>query len=135
MSDYGIRQIKLTTGDEIICEIIDWQDQQVDVRKVLKISSVSILEDVETVYVLRTWMTYSTDFDETITINPLTIVATCEPSYIMEMQYYEGLDMMRKHMHNLEESYKSFEEDSDSTVEDSGSNVIKLFRGGDDTVH
>lgn len=135
MNEFGVRQIKLVTGDEIVCEIVDWLDTEIQVRKVLKISNVTIIEDSENVYAFRPWMTYSTDFDEILSINPLSIVATCDPSYIMEVQYYEGLDIMRKYMSELEKSYKAFNQDNQELKLDSSSdNVVSMFRD-DDTIH
>ena len=134
MNELDIQQFKLSTGDELICEVLNWKESEVKVRKVLKVASVYLDEDTENVYVFRPWMTYSTDFDEVVSINPHNIVATCEPSYIMEMQYYEGLDIMRKHMKDLEASYKSYEEDRDDSDSGNRGNVVKMFRS-DDTLH
>ena len=58
-SDY--RQFKLANGEEILCEVMQWGDEDVAaivVRKALKIYQVDRLDGYR-MYTLRPWMIYS----------------------------------------------------------------------------
>ena len=71
--DTNYRQFKLGNGEEILCEIVQWSDEEqpaIIVRKAMKIFQVDRLDGYR-MYTLRPWMMYAEDPDQLMTINDI----------------------------------------------------------------
>lgn len=142
------QQIKLASGEEIICEVDVWDDDVIMVKKALRIASY-VLEAMETGddhyrYSLRPWITYNTDPNQVAYINHQNVVASFYPSELMIAEYKTALDSLMKFNADLLEAYKDFkkyeaEEEAPRqktrTIKDSdSSNVFQLFSKKDDPI-
>lgn len=98
-----IQQIKLNTGDEIICEIVEWQDQGngievLLVRDALQIIPVEFYDDAEpekATYILKPYLTYTDDLNKVLVINPIATVAYGDPAPAVRKQYLSSVDQIK----------------------------------------
>ena len=142
------QQIKLSSGEEIICEVSVWDEEVIMVKKALRIASY-VLEAMEAGedqyrYALRPWITYNTDPEQVAYINHQNVVASFYPSEMMIYEYKTAVDSLMKFNSDLLEAYKDFkkyemEENEapkyrkrNASDSDRG-NVFQLFGKEDDT--
>ena len=92
-----LKQFKMSNDEEIVCEIISFPDDEendVIVRKVLKISSVDNYLSGSKYYSLRPWMSFYDNINLLYVLNPFHIVAEIEPSDDLKSLYFETLEMI-----------------------------------------
>lgn len=99
-----IKQFKLTNGEEILCEVLQWEDHgdiEILVRKAMRLI---LLENHEGVkyYAFRPWMVYQENNDDLIIINTDHIVGMGYPTRSLLIQYNEACADMDE-MHNQRE--------------------------------
>ena len=142
------QQMKLTNGEEIIAEVEVWDEHDVIVKNVLKITT-NIFETLNEEngdpynyyhYGLKPWMAYSIHSDGNISMSESNIVGTCYPSEMLLGEYAVALASIKKFNEEMLESYRDYKEQEKSepekTAKKTSSNVFRLFRGDDDdTVH
>lgn len=95
---YELRQFKLANGDEIVCEIIQWHNEEeleLVIRKPMKLAFGEYEHGVR-YYAFRPWMVYQENPEELIILNGNHVVGICEPSGPLITQYKEALDEMSK---------------------------------------
>ena len=88
-----LKQFKLTTGEQIICEVVQWPDHDdpddyvgdIVVRNVLSI--VAIQHELGNIYTFRPWMMYQDEDNCLMTINENHVVGEANPSFKMKAQY------------------------------------------------
>ena len=138
-SDY--RQFKLANGEEILCEVMQWGDEEVAaivVRKAMKKYQVDRLDGYR-MYTLRPWMIYSEDPSQLMTINDHMIIGETTPAKPLMKQYQICIQDFKK---NYEKEEKQTADDNNwaqnltdeqlgqmirEISKDSDSNVIDLF--------
>jgi len=94
----AFKQFKLSNDDEIICEIIEWNDHENDaiiVRGVMKVVHVEDFEKAIRFYAFRPWMVFNDDPDELLTINSGHIVAEITPSKEIYEHYIRSLGELK----------------------------------------
>jgi hypothetical protein len=160
---YEIRQFKLASGEEIVCEIITWNNEEeleLVVRKAMKL----VLGEMETgmrYYSFRPWMVYQENPEDFVVLNGNHVVGIGYPPESLMEQYDEAVDEMAKMYEDRTKEfrakkgneYKSAEEineltksllktteDLDDYVKsldekDSSSNVINMFDFNKDNMH
>ena len=140
--DTNYRQFKLANGEEILCEIIQWSDDEesaIIIRKAMRIYQVDRLDGYR-MYTLRPWMMYSEDPDQLMTINDTQIIGECEPSPTLMKQY---IMVVKEYAHTFAEELKKMPDEdkpfphniSDEKLEKlmqemadtDSSNVINMF--------
>ena len=92
-----LKQFKMSNDEEIVCEIISFPDDEendVIVRKVLKISSVDNYLSGSKYYSLRPWMSFYDNINLLYVLNPFHIIAEIEPSDDLKSLYFETLQMI-----------------------------------------
>lgn len=88
-----VKQFKLTTGEEIVCEVIEWPSDDEEgsndlvVRRALKILAYESSIGGPRVFMFRPWMVLQTDADQLQTIPDFQIVGEANPSPRMVEQY------------------------------------------------
>ena len=95
--DTVIQQFMMANGDEIICEIVQWpenEEQDVIIRKVLKINSSESYITGTKYYSLRPWMAFFDNMNLLYMLNPLHVVCQIEPSDDLKSLYLETLQMI-----------------------------------------
>mgnify|MGYP001220538948 CR=1 FL=1 len=143
-SDY--RQFKLANGEEILCEVMQWGDEDVAaivVRKALKIYQVDRLDGYR-MYTLRPWMIYSEDPSQLMTINDHQIIGETTPSATLFKQYQMCIKENKKNFEQEEKQEPSWAQNlTDEQLgqmirdiaKDSDSNVIDMFQVDKSKMH
>lgn len=78
-----IKQFKLTNDDEIICEVVEWDDDDsssIIVRRALKIINVEDFAKGVRFFAFRPWMLFNDNPDELQTINSGHIIGEMNPA-------------------------------------------------------
>lgn len=160
---YEVRQFKLASGEEIVCEIIQWNNEEeleLVVRKAMKL----VMGEMETgvrYYSFRPWMVYQENPEDFVVLNGNHVVGIGYPPEPLIAQYDEAVDDMAK-MHKERQKeylakkgdeYKSVDEINKMTKnllntseeieeylkklksQDSDSNVIDMFSFNKDEMH
>lgn len=141
--DADLRQLKLSSGEEIVCEVVQWSDQNIDlelvVRKAMRLVMQETMDGTAIKYYsFRPWMVYQESQDDLLIINANNVVGIAFPPETLIVQYMEAVDEMirqnadREKEHNKrmvrKPSIKSQEPTEHlSPMLDSGSNVIDMF--------
>ena len=136
MSD--IRQLKLITGEEIICQILDWaDDQEVDivVRNVYQVSAID--DDTKGIryYSLKPWMTMQEGDDKYITVNTMHIVSQAKPHGRVQEQFENAVEHSNLDQEEIKEKVKDYIEKMQLTDEDDFENVINFPNLDKDKLH
>ena len=85
-----VKQFKLTNNDEIVCEVHQWNDEENDdiiIKKALKIVSVEDYTRGIRFFALRPWMSFQDDPDYLHSLNSSHIIVTSAPTKHM-LKYY-----------------------------------------------
>lgn len=94
MIDLALKQFKMSNDDEIICEVLEWNNEENDaviVRNVMRVVHVEDFEKSIRFYAFRPWMTFMDDPDELHTINSGHIIAEVSPSSEIIKHYIKAL--------------------------------------------
>jgi hypothetical protein len=119
-----LRQFKFTGGEEIICEVVQWPDEEVDtmvVRRAMKIVSVEDIEEGLRYYTFKPWMSMNNDPEMLTVVNPYHIISENTPAKAAEDSFYDVVKEMREFGAEEELENSLFTQDSDSS-----SNVIEF---------
>ena len=74
-----VKQIKISSGDEILCEIMDITDEELIIRHALQICKIEI--DASRSYgMLKPWISFQEQTQELVSLNDMHIVAIATPS-------------------------------------------------------
>ena len=88
-----IRQMKLVTGEEIICEIIDFEDDDgsaIVIRNPVSIDSIN-RPDGTRIHILQAWMIYQFGDEVFQTLNADMVVAEASPANEVLEEYYRKI--------------------------------------------
>lgn len=88
-----VKQLKLVTGEEIICEIVEEDDDHIIVRNVLAINFTT-LDDGSRMWTFKYYLCYQDDPDRYILIKSDKVVAVANPAKALINQYEVALDDM-----------------------------------------
>lgn len=117
----NLKQLKMQSGDELICEILDWsfneetEEETIIVRSAFLIVSAEDWQSSTRYYTFRPFMLYQERPEQIISLNPMHVSAAALPHDLIIAQYLNHLETMRKlPKTNLEEM---MEELSDSDRE------------------
>lgn len=92
MREPSIKQFKLTNDEEIICEVLEWDNEETSaliVRAALRIIQGIDVEKGMRFYTFRPWMGYVTDPNELHTLNSAHIIGEVNPNKDL-MKLYSG---------------------------------------------
>jgi len=90
-----IRQFKLVTGDEIICNIVHEDENEVVLQNVLQMTSV--VQEGYKFYTFKAFMTYQDREDSLISVNPEKIVSVANPTEDLIREYLQGLEQLKEY--------------------------------------
>ena len=88
-----IKQFKLSSGEEIVCEVIEWPDVDEDeadivVRNIYKIIAIDQTVSGNRYYTFKPWMVFQDEPDMFQTININHIIGEANPSQKLLEQYF-----------------------------------------------
>lgn len=101
MIDKAFKQFKMSNDDEIICEVLEWNNEENDamvVRSVLKVVNVEDFEKGIRFYAFRPWMIFIDDPEELHTINSHHIISEVNPSSDIIKQYTKAVMELRENI-------------------------------------
>lgn len=101
MIDKAFKQFKMSNDDDIICEVLEWNNEENDaliVRSVLKVVNVEDFEKGIRFYAFRPWMVFMDDPDELHTINSHHIISEVTPSADIISQYIKALMELKENI-------------------------------------
>jgi hypothetical protein len=96
---YEIKQFKLTSGDEVICEVVQWnvgEETEIVVRKAMKLVMGETEGGNYRYYSFRPWMVYQENLEDFIILNAAHIVGIAQPVDSILIQYEEALISMQE---------------------------------------
>lgn len=137
-----LRQFKTTSGEEVVCEVMQWNDgyeSEILVRKAMKLVLQESPDGIK-YFSFRPWMVYQEHPDDIIVLNLNNIVGIGFPPDTLVVQYNAAVqDMAEMNLTREQEFSQTFEEKAEKRMKfkdkideylsrmDSGSNVIDLF--------
>tara|TARA_B100001094_G_scaffold321191_1_gene368528 strand:- start:6103 stop:6615 length:513 start_codon:yes stop_codon:yes gene_type:complete len=86
------KQLKLTNGDEMICELVEPSDDdnvEIVVRKAMKIIVNDDLDEGVRYYTLKPWISFQDHTDDLVVINSMHVIAEAIPSDTI-IPYYQA---------------------------------------------
>lgn len=91
----NVKQIKLSDGSEIICEIMEELEEDIVVRCAFRIARIDL--DIErSYYMFKPWMTYVEEPDHFVTINLYHLLAATIPSKEILEQYENAIEKINE---------------------------------------
>lgn len=118
---YELRQFKLTNGDEILCEVVQWHNEdelELVVKKAMKLQYGNNKDGDIRYYAFRPWMVYGESPDELVILNGNHVVGICEPSAPLVYQWKEAVeDMSNLHDERMKEHAQTIGESKQSMTD------------------
>ena len=90
----NLKQFKLTNDEEIICEVLETEDNpgaEVVVRKVLKLMCIDDYDRNVRYYSFKPWMSFTDDIDGLQTLSLGHIVGQMNPSVTLALHYAQAV--------------------------------------------
>ena len=115
----NVKHIKLVTGDEIICELVEDDERDIVVRNALKM--VSQMRDGYKFYTFKNFMIYQDRPDQLQIIRAMHVVSYAVPPEDLIAEWEIGLNEMFANSTDKQQLPEEFVPMMDS---DSGSNVV-----------
>lgn len=103
----SLKQFKLSNDDEIICEVVQWNDEDSDaivVRGVLRVIHVEDYAKSVRFYAFRPWMMFHDNLEELHTMNASHIIAEVNPSEEITKHYFSTMREINKQIKNKKQS-------------------------------
>jgi len=95
-----VRQLVLSNGQELLCEVIQWPDLEIDenevmiIRKAAKIIIQENFREGTRWFTFRPFMTYQDDNSSLCSLMPHHIISIAHPSDLLRRQYGKYISMM-----------------------------------------
>ena len=89
-----VRQLLMTNGEEILADIIDWQEgTYVEANNILSVIPYEFEnpDDGKAYYILKPWVSYTDDIGKSSYMNPNNIISLTEPSPVVLEQYLNSV--------------------------------------------
>ena len=99
-----IAQFKLSSGNEIVCEVVEWPDNDGDDIIVKNIMTIIPYElEGSIVYGFKPWLHYFESDDEYATLNTNHIVASARPNKHLRYNYNESVGDMNENSYHRDQ--------------------------------
>lgn len=95
MNEKMIKQVRLSDGSEIICELIEEYEQEIIVRIPLKIVKIDLSHE-KSIYTFKPYMTYTEFTDNFIALNFDHVIAIANPHKEILKQYVRAIKKIEK---------------------------------------
>ena len=139
LNPYDIKHIKLSTGEEVLCEIIEEDEYDLVIRRALKLQT-DIDEEGTRYHSFRTYMTYQDDPEVYVILKSIHVVSVTYPSPTMMKQYLYSISEVEKNRMMADEGEGMTSEDIydrvlNSMGRDSNNSNVLQFPDPEKTVH
>ena len=125
-----IKQLKLVTGEEIICRVVDEDDVDIVIKDALLIVC-RYTDDNNRYYSFRTFMTYQDDPDALVVIKANKLVGYCNPTNELIREFKIAIENLYE-MAAVTNKVKNM---LSSSLDSDKGNVVKLFGSDDNQIH
>lgn len=106
MTDYSVKQLKLVTGEEVICEVLDETPVSIAIRNAFTLYEKETSDGYK-YFTFRTFMTYQDTPLSVMLLMSDKVMAMAIPSDDMRQQYQIAMDEMAEHIaREIEEAHK-----------------------------
>lgn len=134
----NVMQFKLTNGEEIICQVVDWpeeDDTDYIVHNALLLMQ-QIINGTRTKYMFRPWFTMAEKSDQYISISKDQIVACVYPNEILnveyinakrEMYYRSSSKQVESALPSMNESFNYNEKDDEKKFKQMQKEILALI--------
>jgi len=135
-----VRQLILSNGQELLCEIVQWPDTDIDdnevmiIRKAAKIITQENFKEGTRWFTFRPFMTYQDDNSSLCSLMPYHIMSIGHPSDILKKQYARYSKMMmteldeKRHENNKDPFSHYVESSVDMGIDSDGFDNILPFK-------
>ena len=106
MKKRNVKQFILTNGQEIVCDVIEWAEEnfsEIVVRNCMEI--VWMHSNEQRIYMFKPWMHYQELTEDLIIINSDHIISTAEPTEYLVYQYDVAVKDMNESGDDRREEY------------------------------
>lgn len=139
LNPYDVKHIKLSTGEEVLCEIIEEDEYDLVIRRALKLQT-DIDDEGTRYHSFRTYMTYQDDPEVYVILKSLHVVSVTYPSPTMMKQYLYSISEVEKNRMMTDEEEGMTSEDIydrvlNSMARDSNNSNVLQFPDPEKTVH
>jgi hypothetical protein len=132
-----IRQFKLANNDEIMCEVVEYheEDDAIVIRKTMKMVQMDNMANGIRYYTFRPFMLYQMTPEAFQIINCEHIVAEANPDQELILEYFKAIEValddddgdQKENIDDMKEKYTAYVKDQTSKLDsDTVSNIIKL---------
>ena len=128
-----IRQFKLVDGSEIVCEVIEWNDDATDeivIRNALVIQY--MMRDDHRLCSMRPWMLQQVQNDYLQTLNAGHITVDAKPAFETVANYEETVQFLQTNLEDLAEQELDDLVDMDKEDKD---NILSFIQARKDKLH
>ena len=115
-----IKQLKLTTGDEVVCEVLEDDEFEIPVRNALRLISREV--DGYKYYTFKNFMVYQDRPESVSVIRAEHIVSYANPPEDLQLEWEKALEEMYAETSRQAHDYEM-------EMRDSGSNVDNFPKG------
>mgnify|MGYP003633564841 CR=1 FL=1 len=113
MNNHPVQQIHLLSGEELICEVMDYEEVEgnIIIRNAMVIET-NIFENNDRVYMFKPWFLYIERSTEMVMLKVDHVTASVTPNDLLLIQYYSAVNDMdsvaddRVKEHNRKEAMK-----------------------------
>lgn len=112
----NFKQFKFSNDDEVICEVLEWNDDNnsaIIVRNVMRVVQVEDFEKGIRFYAFRPWMVFNDSPSELHTINSDHIIAEINPSKTILKHYFNSLSELKEQLENRNRTIVSLDDIAD----------------------
>ena len=134
-----IRQFKLANNDEIMCEVVEYHedDDAIVIRKTMKMVQMDNMANGTRYYAFRPFMMYQLTKDAFQIVNCEHIVAEANPAQDLILEYFKAIETSldeegekKENMDDMRDRYNTYVKQQTEMLSEldseSGSNVIKF---------
>tara|TARA_B100001057_G_C22357738_1_gene759616 strand:+ start:180 stop:614 length:435 start_codon:yes stop_codon:yes gene_type:complete len=134
-----IRQFKLANNDEIMCEVVEYHedDDAIVIRKTMKMVQMDNIANGTRYYAFRPFMMYQLTKDAFQIVNCEHIIAEANPNQELILEYFKAIETSldeegdkKENMDDMRDRYNTYVKQQTEMLSEldseSGSNVIKF---------
>tara|TARA_E500000081_G_C5851543_1_gene226580 strand:+ start:39 stop:467 length:429 start_codon:yes stop_codon:yes gene_type:complete len=132
-----IRQFKLANDDEIMCEVVEYheEDDAIVIRKTMKMVQLDNMANGTRYYAFRPFMLYQMSPESFQIINCEHIIAEANPNQELILEFFKAIEIamdtddgsQTENIDDMKEKYNAYVENQTSKLDsDAASNIIKL---------
>ena len=133
----NIRQFKLGSGEELICQVLEWGDKEsadIVARHVYEVQFIDDNQRGYRIYNLKPWMTMQEGDEKFITINTMHIMSQAKPDQNLIEQFERAIENSKLTEEEIAEKVEKYLKQVKVKIEEQ-ENVVKFPSVNRDKLH